>query len=241
MRDYEDFYNELSEFDERIERLKKALMKAVREEYVEKMNQLQAENKKLQGIKEHFEQVKRDYENKKRQCETTMRQADQNARRMRANEVMENFKLICWTPITDRAYGPKCEKCNRSREVAIELPSGKKVDDYCQCKGNEMRIEVPRKVILHEIADRDSKVVAWYKPCGEERDRYYYLDYACSIYSEGKFVGPETDFSELVNDGRLLFKDRDLCLAYCKYINDKNGIPEGIKYTLDGSVFKMDA
>ena len=49
---YDDFYNEPSEFDEKMEELKESLAGAVKSEFLEEMERLKKENKKLQGIKE---------------------------------------------------------------------------------------------------------------------------------------------------------------------------------------------
>ena len=244
MYDYDDFYCEPTEFNERIEALKESLMKSVKEEYVEKMNQLQEENKRLQGIKEHFEQVKRDYENKKRECERVMMNAEQNALRMRAYAVMEKFKLFEYTPQAVRLYRKKCDKCDNARKILVELPSGKKVCDECECGRESALVKVPQCLIRYEIASRDYSpyIVAFYDGFGvEENGRYYNLDYAASVYSEGEdFDSLEFSDLEKKDKGRILFRSKERCQAYCEYLNRKNNVPEDMLYNLDGSVFSTE-
>ena len=61
----DDFYCEPSEFEMQVEEFKESLAKSIKSEFLEEMERLKAENRKLQGIKDNFEQVKRDYERKK--------------------------------------------------------------------------------------------------------------------------------------------------------------------------------
>lgn len=239
MYDYEDFYDEPSEFDEKMEELKESLMKSVKEEFIGKMNQLQEENRRLQGIKEHFEQIKKDYECKKYECDRIAQSAKENARRMRAEEVMETYKLVLWHPRKQLMYGPKCSKCNKSRNITITLPSGNTVQDECECQKRRSFVMIPVQTILHEIENRDYRIVAYYKEFGKEKDKYYELQYASSIYSENGFVKPGTDFSTLKENKNILFEDRESCLEYCKYINKENEVEEDIVYNLDGSIYNQ--
>ena len=61
----DDFYNEPSEFGMQVEEFKESLARSIKSEFLEEMERLKKENRKLQGIKDNFEQVKRDYERKK--------------------------------------------------------------------------------------------------------------------------------------------------------------------------------
>ena len=87
----DDFYNEPSEFDMQVEEFKESLAKSIKSDFLEEMERLKAENRKLQGIKENFEQVKRDYERKKQECERVMREAENKAKRMKVEEMLEQF------------------------------------------------------------------------------------------------------------------------------------------------------
>ena len=51
----DDFYNEPSEFDMQVEEFKESLAKSIKSDFLEEMERLKAENRKLQGIKENFE------------------------------------------------------------------------------------------------------------------------------------------------------------------------------------------
>lgn len=62
---YDDYYDELSEFDMQVEEFKDSLKKAVKEEYQEKMKQLEAENARLQNIKKNWDKKVRELDQKK--------------------------------------------------------------------------------------------------------------------------------------------------------------------------------
>lgn len=238
----DDFYNEPSEFEIQINELKESLSKSVKDEFLEEMERLRKENKNLQGIKEHFEQIKREYEKKKDECDRVIYEAEQKAKRMRANELMENYRIFAWSTTWKYLYGPKCDKCNEGREVEIILPSGRKVNDECGCSRSKTKVMVPKRMVLYEIADRDRGIAAWYKACGNEKDRYYTIDYASSVYTK-RTIEPGTSFDEVERretHEKALFSTEEECLAYCKYLNEKNGVPSDAIYKLDGTPYKIE-
>nr|WP_304955141.1 hypothetical protein [uncultured Acetatifactor sp.] len=239
----DDFYNEPSEFDMQVEEFKESLAKSVKSEFLEEMERLKAENKNLKGIKEHFEQIKRDYERKKSECDRAMREAENKAKRMKAEELMKKFKTFLWRPDWEYLYGPKCDKCDENRNIKITLPSGREVNDDCECDKSKMKVMVPERLVRYELADRDPGIVAWYTACGKEGERYYKLDYASTVYAEGNIVEPGTSFDvlEAREDQRdILFTTREECLAYCEYLNEKNLVPTDAIYKRNGEVWKSE-
>lgn len=239
----DDFYNEPSEFDMQVEEFKESLAKSIKGEFLEEMERLKEENRKLQGIKDNFEQVKRDYERKKQECERVMLNAETRAARMKAEELMEKFKTFLWRPDWKYLYGPKCDKCDKNRNIEITLPSGKKVNDDCECDKSRMKVMVPERMVRYELANRDPGIVAWYTACGKEGERYYKLDYASTVYAENNIVEPGTSFEVLEameNQMVILFATREECLAYCEYLNQKNLVPADTIYQCDGKPYKWE-
>lgn len=239
----DDFYNEPSEFDMQVEEFKESLAKSIKSDFLEEMERLKAENRKLQGIKENFEQVKRDYERKKQECERVMREAENKAKRMKVEEMLEQFKTIFWRVDWEYLYGPKCDKCDKDRRIEITLPSGNTVKDECECEKGRVQVMVPEKMVRYELADRDSGVYAWYCACGKEGERYYKLDYVYTVCARGNLVEPGTSFDVLEkreNQRDLLFTTREECLAYCEYLNEKNLVPTDAIYKRDGTVWKSE-
>lgn len=239
----DDFYDEPSEFEIQMEEFKEGLAKAIKSEFLEEMERLKEENRNLKEIKKHFEQIKRDYEQKKLECDRAMREAEDKAKRMNAEELMDRFKTFFWKPNWEYLYESKCGKCNKDRMIKVTLPSGKIVDDECQCKKSMRKVMFPGRMVRYEISDRDSGIAAWYIACGKKGDRYYKLDYASYVYGEKNMVQPGTGFDVLDKEeykGLLLFSTREECLAYCTYLNKKNGISDDVIYEVNGDRYKEE-
>lgn len=237
----DEFYNEPSEFEMQMEEFKEGLAKAIKSEFLEEMECLKKENRNLQEIKEHFEQIKRDYERKKSECDRVMFEASEKAKRMKIEELMEHFKVFFWRPDWEYLYGPKCDKCDENRRIDVVLPSGKTVKDECQCGKSSMRVMLPERMVRHEFADRKQGIAAWYRACGKEGERYYTLDCIRSVFAEKNMVQPGTSFDVLEkkeNQQDLLFASREECLAYCEFLNEKNGVTSDVIYKIDGEIYK---
>lgn len=233
----EDFYNEPSEFEEKIDELKESIAKDVKKDFIEEMESLKKENQNLRGIKEHFEQIKRDYENKKQELDRAIRDAETKAKRMKAEEIMEKYKVFFWRPSCTYLYGAKCDKCDENRQIEVALPSGKKVKDDCDCRNTQRKVYAPERMMRYELADRDGKVVAWYKSCGKDGERYYCADYASTVYADKAMVEPGTSFDTLANKDNcrdVLFRTKEECLAYCEYLNELNEVPCDVIYKCNG-------
>lgn len=237
----EDFYNEPSEFEIQMEEFKEGLAKAVKSEFLEEMERLKEENRNLRGIKENFEKIKRDYERKKSEYDRAMREAEDKAKRMKVEELMERFKIFFWRPDWEYLYGPKCDKCDKGRKIKVVLPSGKTVEDECQCEKSRMKVMLPERMVRWELADRNRGIAAWYIACGREGDVYYNLDSYGSVFAGKNVVQPGTSFDgleKMENQRDLLFATREECLAYCEYLNEKNLVPTNTIYQLNGEVFE---
>ena len=213
----DEFYNEPSEFEIQMDGFKESLARAIKSEFLEEMERLKEENRNLQGIKEHFEQIKMDYEQKKLECYRMMREAESNAKRMKADELMEQFKTFLWRLDWEYLYGPKCDKCDENRMIDVILPSGNVVKDDCQCRKSETKVMIPERMVRYELSDRYSGIAA------------------------KNIVQPGTSFDALEKkeDQRmLLFTTKEECLAYCGYLNEKNDVASDVAYRLDGELYK---
>lgn len=231
MDEYEDFYEELGEFDEQIQEFKELLKRTVKNEFLEEMERLRKENKKLQGIKDNFEQVKRDYEKKKRDCEIAISKAEDNARRARLHEIMQVLRVNLWQTYPVRAYIPKCEKCNVYRHIKVALPSGKEADDDCGCNESKV-ILVPREESLYEFTDsraHDHKITAWYVEKDGNGEEYY----KSTTVPKG-VVDHNRSFESIMEEPRhIFFTTLEECQEFCDYYNRKIG-SEDYKYERDG-------
>ena len=77
--------------------------------------------------------------------------------------------------------------------------------------------------------------------CGQEESKYYNLDHYGSVFAEKNMVQPGTSFDVLEKKGEhrpLLFSAREECLAYCEYLNKKNGVTSDVIYKADGELYE---
>jgi hypothetical protein len=97
-------------------------------------------------------------------------------------------------------------------------------------------VAVPERMVRYELADRQGKIVAWYKSCGKEGERYYCIDYASTVYADSAIVEPGTSFDALLKkeSQEILFQSREECMAYCEYLNEINQVPYDAVYKCNG-------
>lgn len=234
--DDEDYF-EPSEFDEKIEELKDELRKSVKKEINDELERLRKENKNLQGIKANFESVKKDYERKKAECDSAMQNAERKAKQARLKELMEHFKVVLWSVTWHYQYKKKCDRCDRSREVKITLPSGKMVYDACECQISK-KMYYPNENVLYELSDKWQKIRAWYKTRRDEEDSDFIM--TSSTYVK-EIIDHNKDFKEIdaENLGGIFFTTKEECQKFCDYMNGKEEI-SGYDYDMEGNLVEAD-
>lgn len=240
MSDYwEEEYLGINPYQGEIEALVTAIRESIEKEVQEEISQLREENKKLQGIKEHFEDVKRDYERKKSECDRGIANAEYNARVARLNKIMEDHKIIRWTISWVLAYGKKCEKCNNGRYIEIRLPSGRAVEDRCECATVSRKIYYPVPCVLYELEDKHG-INAWYQQYSSSDGGRYVLYGDYTIYDNYDNYDNKNVIENLENHkldeyelGKILFDSKEECQKICDGLNKKQGHPDWI-YTMEG-------
>ena len=124
MYDWDDYYDEYSEFDMMVEEFKNSLKKSVKEDTQKLIEKLKKENEELRGVRDNWDKVKREYENKKRELQSEMYNCKQNAARMRLEQLFEacGMNVILYKPSSFAVYGTKCEKCDDDRYIHYSSP-----------------------------------------------------------------------------------------------------------------------
>lgn len=192
---------------------------------------LRKENKKFQEIKKNFDEVKRDYEKKKNECDRMISCAESNAKRARLTEIMEQCKVILWSPSYKYLYKKKCNKCDNYRQVKVKLPSGNEVNDTCSCRVSK-RVSYTQMYILYELKGNYSKITAWYKMYGQKGDEYFIIDSACRVPK--LIIDHNISFDDIPIDNTVFFTTKEECQSYCDWL-DPNIKEQGFIYNIDGS------
>lgn len=219
---YEDFY-EPSEYDEMVEEFKNTLRESVKQEWKDRMAKLEAENRELQDVKKNFESIKQEYENKMRSCEWEKERVIANAKRdaekERLSELFEDMQSSYWKIKRDHIKKPKCDKCDRNRQIEYITPLGRKAKEFCTCNESETKY-VPCEMVIYTISLNNHKLGARFVKKNQE-DEVYVND---SEYHGNKtIIKDQDDVSSLSEDDMwsFYFESEEKCQAYCDWLNNK--------------------
>lgn len=214
MHNWDDFYNEPSEFEQQVEELKQLLMETVKDEFKTEMERLRKENEELHDVKKNFDQIKREYKAKEREFEIKMQNAERKAKLARLAELMKEYEVVMYSARRMRKNGPKCDKCNEHRKIEFTSPSGRLMQEDCACAAPIIWYE-PLQHILHEFR-YDTEMTVWYKPYknSDEGFTFYSSKVARCVYEKGM------DYEQL-DSYNTLFKNKEDCQAYCDWLTEK--------------------
>lgn len=220
---YEDFY-EPSEYDQMVEEFKETLRASVKKEWLDRMNRLEEENKKLQEVKKNFKAIKKDFENAKCDCEAEKNRALVNAKReaynARLSELLGDVQSDYWKITTEHISQPKCDKCDKNRQIEYITPMGRKAKEYCSCYDSKL-MYIPEQMTIYEIKLRnthDDKVGIWF--IRKYKDEDLFIN-STEYLGNKKIIDNDTSVDEIPVDNKydLYFKSMEKCQEYCDYLN----------------------
>lgn len=220
MNYFEDFYHEPSEFEMKMDELKRSLLDSVREEYVTEMDLLRKENEELQEVKKNMEQIKREYSDKKQELNFERQKLLSVLRRERLSALFKDSENIMFKPTSTGTKLPKCEKCNSKRQITYKTPLGKDAYEMCDCNKSKYEYQPSEYIAIEMRIDRNKTgMTAFYKLKPQSNDDDDYLSYQSStllevIYNEGMKY-------EDLTKSRTFFRTEEECQKYCDYLNSK--------------------
>lgn len=220
MYEYDDFYNEPSEFDMQVDEFKKSLVNAVKDEYKAEMERLRKENAELQEVKRNLDQIKDEYDQKKNELEYMKINLKSEVRRERLLELMGDFKAELFRPTWDYTSGQKCDKCDSARNIYFKSPSGKQMVEECTCKNN-IKYYKPQSCICTSFEMRNYGFTAWYEPY-RDTDGMRLESFGASDVP--KFIYNGESYDTIPHDYyKVYFKTEEECQAYCDWLTTKEG------------------
>lgn len=222
--DYEDYYNEPSEFEQQVDEFKESLLKSVKQEHISEMNRLKKENLELQEVKKNWNTIESEYKNKIRELQRKIESAESDARRAKLNDIMQELKHDLWQVYSTSVYNPKCNKCDDRREIHFISPQGKDMVESCNCATSYSKY-VPKKYELYSFQQsiHGNGVSSWYKRAYEDEIDSSYYD---SKYVE-LLIKTEEDFKLIQNKlYHTFFISEELCQKYCDLKNKENNITD---------------
>ena len=222
MYDYDDFYDEPTEFEALIYELKESLMKEVKEEYQAEMERLRKENAELRDIKNNWEKKVHELECAESRAEYAITHAEESAKRARLSDLIAPIVKKAWGIHSDYEYiWPKCNKCDEKGYIHFTSPSGKDCTEQCSCR-RMMRYCKPVEAKVAELDNRreDNGVRVFFE-FEANNDSDYRLRHTTSMY-EGE------NFSEIGRYDDIVFLDEDECRKFCEYLNEQERKEKGL-------------
>lgn len=217
---YDEYYNdwyEQSEFSEKIEELKNELRKSVKQEIINEINRLRAENEELKSFKDNWAIKMQEVESAKAEAEQAMKQAEKEAKKARLHELLE--------PCTHTMYGigtkwgfirEKCDKCDDKRKIRYKTPLGRDATEDCECSEKRL-IYYPAEA---EIFKFQQKLFSG-KPSGEVciYFRYSRSDelYGEDVYEKTLNVYNGEPFEDISH--RTVFPTKEKAQEFCDWKN----------------------
>lgn len=211
----EEFYHEPSEFDQQVEEFKQSILGAVKDEYKAEMERLKKENQELQVVKENFENIKMVYKNKERQLENERNDLERKIRNERLSELLKDHEVIMYRDAIEYEKLPKCNKCDKHRQIEYTTPLGKKTSEQCDCDISKQK-HAPKEHIRTEfrLHSHNRAMTIWYKKY-EDGDGYSYSEVPDVIYQDGM------KYEDIDKFRRIYFSSKEECQKYCDWLNIK--------------------
>ncbi|MGG1618282.1 hypothetical protein [Paenibacillus sp. NRS-1781] len=221
MIDYDDFYGEPSEFEQKWNELKGQLMDSVKDEHKQEVARLRKENAELREVKSNLDETKHEHNQKLHELDLQKRDLERVVRKERLDQLMGDFKLELWVPESDYKLGEKCDKCDDNRRFHYKTPMGRNDSETCGC-AVKIPYYKPELYTVYSFGtyDNGSKLRPWYRKKYRDQD-YYESDssYAAEAIYEGETFEEFRKKSE--DEYRAFFKDKDDCQAYCEWLAER--------------------
>lgn len=221
MYDDEDgFYDNYNEFDAQIKEFQQGLVKGVKQQFLDKLNQLTEENAHLQGIADRMQEIEREHKAKLRELDEEKMNLLRKVRRERISELFSEKKFIMYRADYDMVPVDKCSECDEKRQIHFLSPQGIAVHANCICnKSNKVyhtRTDVAYEINIHNMEKNSPNV--WYKVKNEGKDDEYLSNMTnyCRLTYKGE---PFESLKDKYYD--IYFENEEDCQRYCDYLNNK--------------------
>ena len=221
--DYDDYWAELSEFDQQIEEFKDSLRNSVKDEIKEKIASLENELSELKEFRDEKDKFIQECESKvreaKREAEVAIRTAKESEekwKKARLHQLLGDYLTVGWKVGNSWEYGEKCNKCDENRKIHFTSPQGKKYTEDCQYAKRHYKY-FPKEATLCKFYVRkenfgwDDNRYYTVVDCDDDYDRYERADH---VYTSSDDI----DY-EKVNSYNAVFLNEEDCQKFCDWKN----------------------
>jgi hypothetical protein len=225
MYDYEDYWDEPSEFEMQIEEFKISLRSAVKGEIKEKIESLEKELADLKLFRDERDKFVQECNDKIAEAKRETIEAkatEEKWKKARLYQLLGEHLIFGWGVDDAYEYGEKCEKCDDNRKIHFTSPQGRKYEEDCQCSKKHYTYS-PKLVELLEFSVKKKN----FYPSDADadfRNRYYYAeedrDYERFRRANDVYTSSDIDFED-VNQYCAVFLNEEDCQKYCDWKNEK--------------------
>lgn len=218
MNNYYDFYDEPSEFEMQIEEFKDGLRKAVKQEYLTKIERLEKELAELKDLKENWKSKVAELEEAKRETEKAKSEAIREARKLRLSELFADNFLTAWGIAHEWKYiNEKCDKCDDKGYVHFFSPQGKEMTEICSCRERECVYSLTEaKVVKITSNNKTDKLNIIYYQYERYKSDYFNTDE--DRFKEVTQLADNMKFED-IKSWNEVFLDKEKAQAYCDWLN----------------------
>lgn len=220
MYDYdEEIYDNYNEFDVQIKEFQQALIKGVKQQYIDKLNELTEENARLQDVADRMVEIEREHKAKLRELDEEKMNLVRKVRRERISELFSDQKVIMYRADYNMIPIEKCTECDKDRHIHFLSPQGIEAKAPCRCN-KSTKVYAPRTDVAYEINIRnaDKRANVWYKVNKEGKEDEYLSN--ISRYCDYTYKGEP--FESLKPSMYELFFEKEAdCQRYCDWLNNK--------------------
>ena len=218
---YDDFYDGYSEFDQRIAELKEALASEVKQEYLDKIKDLQEEVDSLKEFRDKKDEYDEALRNIKRKEEILKKEYSTKRLKGLIGDFSVPAYIISYS--YEFAY-PKCDKCDKDRKIKFYSPSGREYTEDCSCAKKIRNFTISEaELVRFGTVCNGQYVFHYYAPKKDSSDTHITndLDFTrCENLITRENKSEWKSFDD-INPYRAVFTEKDFCEEYCKYLQDK--------------------
>jgi len=131
MYEPEDFYDNYNEFDAQIMEFRQGLVKGIKQEFLDKLNQLTEENGRLQKIGDRMREIEKEHQAKLRELDKEKQSLIRTVRQERISQLFADRKITMYSANRKYTDKPKCGECNDKRKIVFISPQGESIERSC--------------------------------------------------------------------------------------------------------------
>jgi len=218
---FEDFYDEPSEFDAQIEEFKDGLRRAVKEEYISKIDKLEKELAEMQDLKNNWNEKVEELKKAKREAEKAKNEAMQEAKKLRLSELLDDKLQTAWGICANWEYlHEKCDKCDDDGYIHFKSPQGNEMKEKCRCREAKLIYTPTGAVLVKFVSNNKSKnrcVTSYYKYARHKNNCY---DEDEDIFTLSADISDDNPY-EQIYVGNAVFLNKEKAQAYCDWLNGR--------------------